>query len=331
MAKTRRSYQGGAASTTTGTSIAASGATTFTIAAYTGWPYGSAPFFVVVEPGTSNEEKMLVTRAGATDTTINIYATPSVAANRGVDDTTAFLHASGSTVYPVFTATDADEANELASTLTTQGDILIHGASTFGRVGIGTAAQVLKVNSGATAPEWGQVATAGIADDAITAAKIATNAVGASELADDAVDTAAIVDLAVTTGKLADANVTYAKLNSDVTDRFPLGNVGSMSFYGAVNGGSESGTKRDEVTVTGTNRLMMIACSADDVAQFEIRLSTGGTILRTDDTVKLNVLNFHSVTFRSQLSTTTYELWNEWTNATSITNVTAYIIDLGPL
>ncbi len=232
MAKTRRSYKGGAASTTTSTSIAASGATTFTIAAYTGWPYGTAPFFVVVEPGTSNEEKMLVTRAGATDTTINIYATPSVAANRGVDDTTAFLHASGSTVYPVFTATDADEANEIASTLTTQGDILIHGASTFGRVGIGTAAQVLKVNSGATAPEWGQVATAGIADDAVTAAKIAANAVGsseiatgavgsdeiaanavgASELADDAVDTAAIVNLAVTTGKLADSAVTSAKI-----------------------------------------------------------------------------------------------------------------------
>jgi hypothetical protein len=222
MAKTRRSYKGGAASTTTTTSIAASGATTFVITAYTGWPYGSAPFFVVVEPGTSNEEKMLVTRSGATDTGVNIYTTPSVAANRGMDGTTAFLHASGSTIYPVFTATDADEANEIASTLTTQGDILIHGASTFGRVGIGTAAQVLKVNSSATAPEWGQVATAGIADDAITAAKIATgavgadeiaaNAVGASELADDAVDTAAIVNLAVTTGKLADSAVTSAKI-----------------------------------------------------------------------------------------------------------------------
>ena len=222
MAKTRRSYKGGAASTTTGTSIAASGATTFTIAAYTGWPYGSAPFFVVVEPGTSNEEKILVTRTGATDTTINIYATPSVAANRGMDGTTAFLHASGSTVYPVFTATDADEANELASTLTTQGDILIHGASTFGRVGIGTAAHVLKVNSGATAPEWGQVATAGIADDAVTAAKIATGAVGASEiatgavgsdeLASDSVITAKILDSNVTTAKIADGSVTNAKL-----------------------------------------------------------------------------------------------------------------------
>ena len=222
MAKTRRSYKGGAVSTTTSTSISSSGTTTFVISSYTGWPYGSAPFFVVVEPGTSNEEKILVTRTGATDTTINIYATPSIASNRGLDGTASYLHASGSTVYPVFTATDADEANELASTMTTQGDILTHGASTFARIGIGTAAQVLRVNSGATAPEWGQVATAGIADDAVTAAKIATgavgadeiaaNAVGASELADDAVDTAAIVNLAVTTGKIADSAVTSAKI-----------------------------------------------------------------------------------------------------------------------
>jgi hypothetical protein len=114
----------------------------------------------------------------------------------------------------VFTATDADEANELASTLTTEGDILIHGASTFARVGIGTAAQVLKVNSGATAPEWGQVATAGIADDAITAAKIAANAVGSSELADNAVDTAAIADSSVTSAKIADGTIVDADINA---------------------------------------------------------------------------------------------------------------------
>lgn len=218
MAKTRRSYKGGAASTTTSTSIAASGATTFTIAAYTGWPYGTPPFFVVVEPGTANEEKILVTRSGATDTTINIYATPSVAANRGMDGTTAFLHASGSTVFPVFTATDADEANEIASTLTTQGDILIHGASTFGRVGIGTAAQVLKVNSGATAPEWGQVATAGIADDAVTAAKIAAGAVGSSEIADGAIVDADInASAAISPSKVAGVFITGDSSNNTIT------------------------------------------------------------------------------------------------------------------
>jgi hypothetical protein len=39
-------------------------------------------------------------------------------------------------------------------TLTTQGDMLYQGASIGQRLPIGTAGQVLKVNSGATAPEW---------------------------------------------------------------------------------------------------------------------------------------------------------------------------------
>lgn len=43
--------------------------------------------------------------------------------------------------------------------LTTQGDILIQGASSPARLGIGTAGQILAVNAGATAPEWKTVGT----------------------------------------------------------------------------------------------------------------------------------------------------------------------------
>jgi hypothetical protein len=46
------------------------------------------------------------------------------------------------------------------STLTTQGDLLYRGAAVNTRLPIGTAGQVLKVNSGATAPEWGTISTA---------------------------------------------------------------------------------------------------------------------------------------------------------------------------
>lgn len=147
MAKIRKSYLGAAASTTTSTAIASSGTTTFNITAYTGWPYGASPFFVVLEPGTANEEKVLVTRSGATDLTVSVYTVPSVAANRGLDGTSAVAHASGSTTYPVFTATEADEANELVSTMTTKGDLLSHGTSTFARLGVGTNGYMLKADS----------------------------------------------------------------------------------------------------------------------------------------------------------------------------------------
>ncbi len=50
----------------------------------------------------------------------------------------------------------------VADVITTAGD-LIYGtaADTVARLGIGTAGQVLKVNSGATAPEWGAAGGAG--------------------------------------------------------------------------------------------------------------------------------------------------------------------------
>jgi hypothetical protein len=50
----------------------------------------------------------------------------------------------------------------VADVVTTAGD-LIYGtaADTVARLGIGTAGQVLKVNSGATAPEWGAAAAGG--------------------------------------------------------------------------------------------------------------------------------------------------------------------------
>jgi hypothetical protein len=64
----------------------------------------------------------------------------------------------------------------------------------------------------AAADITGTIATAQIADDAVTQAKIADDAVGADQLAADAVVTASIVDANVTTGKIADDAVTAAKL-----------------------------------------------------------------------------------------------------------------------
>jgi hypothetical protein len=51
----------------------------------------------------------------------------------------------------------------VADVITTAGD-LIYGtaADTVARLGIGTANQVLRVNSGATAPEWATAASGGM-------------------------------------------------------------------------------------------------------------------------------------------------------------------------
>jgi hypothetical protein len=101
-AVTRKQYKGAAAQTTITNALGA-GDTTITIAANTGWPSAAGvPFFVVISPGTASEEKCLTTISATTLTL-----------TRAQDDTSAQSHSSGASIYPVFAADDADEANLL--------------------------------------------------------------------------------------------------------------------------------------------------------------------------------------------------------------------------
>jgi hypothetical protein len=154
-AVTRRQYKGAAASTTT-TNALTSGDTSVTLAATTGWPSTAAvPFYVVIDPGTSSEEKCSATISGSTLTL-----------TRAQDDTTAVSHSSGATIYPVFTADDADEANLMASTMTTKGDLLVTTGSAFNRLAVGTNGFVLTADSTATnGLTWAVAASPVVFDD----------------------------------------------------------------------------------------------------------------------------------------------------------------------
>jgi len=148
-AVTRRQYKGAAAQTTITGSLA-SGATSITIAATTGWPTTAAvPFYVVISPGTAQEEKCTATISGSTLTL-----------TRAQDDTTAQTHSSGATIYPVFSADDADEANFLASRWTTKGDLVSFDGSDVARLGVGTNNHVLTADSSATTGiKWAAIPT----------------------------------------------------------------------------------------------------------------------------------------------------------------------------
>ena len=169
-AVTRRQYKGAAAATTITAGINPSDLTC-SLAATIGWPStASVSFYVVIDPGTSAEEKCSATIAGSTLTL-----------TRAADDTTAVAHSSGATIYPVFSADEADEANLFASTMTTRGDLLTMGSGpTVGRVALGTSGYALTSNG--TDVVWGQVAAAGLATDSVTKVKISDRAVGSAEL-----------------------------------------------------------------------------------------------------------------------------------------------------
>jgi hypothetical protein len=95
----------------------------------------------------------------------------------------------------VFTAVDADQANKVASTMTTKGDLLVTDGSALNRLAVGTNDYSLLADSASTnGVKWGQIPAAGIASDAVTTAKI--------------------LDSNVTTAKIANGAVTAAKLDA---------------------------------------------------------------------------------------------------------------------
>jgi hypothetical protein len=191
----RRSYSGASAACTLTSSITSGDTSATLTGTTTSWPdTAGGSFYMVIDPGLSTEEKVLV---GARST--NSLSTIT----RGVDGTSASSHSAGATCYPVFTAVDADQANAVASALTTKGDILATDGSALNRLAVGTNDYALVADSAATnGVAWKQIPAAGIASDAVTTAKILNANVTADKLATDS----------VTTAKIADANVTGAKL-----------------------------------------------------------------------------------------------------------------------
>lgn len=236
-AVTRRQYKGAAASTTITAGINSS-ATTCALDANTGWPSSSGvPFYVVIDPGTSSEEKCSATIAGTTLTL-----------TRGQDDTTAAAHASGAVIYPVFSADEADEANLFASTMTTRGDLLTMGSGpTVARLPIGSnSGYVLKTDG--TDPSWGQVAADGIATGAVTSAKILDDTIVNGDINSAA---------AIAYSKL---NLATSIVNADVSTSAAIalsklattGTVTATTFVGALTG-NVTGNVTGDVTGTASN------------------------------------------------------------------------------
>ena len=231
MAKSRRSYKGAAVSNTLGTTLSTSTATSINLAAdMSGWPTGTNPFFVVIEPGTAKEEKVCVVYTSAKILTVVDPAVTSgwtASANgRGADDTTARAHDSGAVVYPVFTATEADQANELVSKYTTNGDIVVHGTTavkTISTGGSGGNNKVLVADSTVTdgGVKWSTIVDANVnASAAIALSKLATGAlptaitVASANLVNGTIVEADLADGAVTSAKILDGAVDKAKIGS---------------------------------------------------------------------------------------------------------------------
>lgn len=115
----RREYAGGAPETSLASGITSSSQSfTVTTGEGSGYPTGAVgPFFVVIDPGTGSEEKILCSSRSS-----DIFTVAS--GGRGADDTDAVSHVTGALVRHIYTATDADEANQHVNT-----DAGVHGVA----------------------------------------------------------------------------------------------------------------------------------------------------------------------------------------------------------
>ena len=226
---TRKSYSGASAACTLTSSITSGDTTATLTGTTTAWPdTANGSFFMVIDPGLSTEEKVLV---GARST--NSLSTIT----RGVDGTTAASHSAGATCYPVFTAVDADQANKVASTLTTKGDVLGTDGSALNRLAVGTNDYALLADSAATNGfSWKQIPAAGLASDSVTTAKILDANVTAGKLASDSVTKAKIADRAVGSTELdgitlnAQTGTTYTLALTDAHDLVTLSNASAITL-----------------------------------------------------------------------------------------------------
>ena len=107
----RRSYEGAAQAAQLTQDLGGStGDLTIYCDNLTNWPTGtgSRPFFVVIDRGKANEEKILCSSRSSNVLTV---FDDGLTNGRAADDTAITSHTTNSVIEHVFTATDADESN----------------------------------------------------------------------------------------------------------------------------------------------------------------------------------------------------------------------------
>lgn len=112
----RRQYAGAAQAAQLTANLAGStAATSISCDDLSNWPDGTiGPFYVVIDRGQVNEEKILCSlRSG---NTLTVYD-DGLTNGRAADDTSLYSHNANAVIEHVFTATDANEANLHVNTL----------------------------------------------------------------------------------------------------------------------------------------------------------------------------------------------------------------------
>ena len=150
-----------------------------------------------------------------------------------------------------WTKVSPQNVGDLVDPMTARGDIIVRNASNqTAKLAVGSANTVLK--SDGTDVSYGTIATANIADDAVTSAKIADDAITSALIADDAITTALIADDAITSALIADDAINSEHYTDGSID---TAHIGASQVTGPKLGGGVIGAVGFSATTfdLGTN------------------------------------------------------------------------------
>jgi len=194
------------------------------------------------------------------------------------------------------TSTGLTYAAGSKATLTTTGDMLYaSAANTPARLGIGTAGQVLKVNSGATAPEWGASASAfvGVGLNKTASQSLTNNTLTAITFTSELFDTDAFHDNSTNTSRITipagkggyyavSAIINYRSSGSATLRQLRVTKNGTVEL---INNNENPGSNNDNYTVTVSG---IINCAVGDYLEMFGYQNTGGA-LNVDGTTQTGV------------------------------------------
>ena len=154
--------------------------------------------------------------------------------------------------------TNGTDGTDLSTTLTTQGDILYRDGSGLQRLAKGTAGKALLMNSGATAPEWGDVGGGGkllqvIQKTDITRASFTGSADNNPEAPRVLTHLEQAITPSATSSKIL---ITVSLLGSGANNSFPNISHKTSSQVGLGFGTIHSGTSLHSTTPSGQSPTM---------------------------------------------------------------------------